>query len=57
MYQESITYLKSLTKKPSVKQWTQIAQENNFLSVKSLLRLSGMNNFYELCSTVRKRKK
>lgn len=53
IYEVSIQALKDLDNKISVKEWNRIADRYNYLSTKSLLRLSNCNNFLELQIKIR----
>lgn len=51
-YEKSIQALKEYDCKLSVKEWNKIAKEYNYLSAKSLTRLSG-KNFSKLNDEIR----
>lgn len=53
-YERSIQAIKEYDRKISVKEWNKIAEQFNYLSAKSLVRLSGNKNFSELNDTIRK---
>ena len=53
MYEKSIRALREYDCKLSVKEWNRIAKKYDFLSAKSLTRLSG-KNFSKLNDKVRK---
>lgn len=54
IYEKSIQAIKEYDCRLSVKEWNKIAIEFNFLSSKTLIRLSGSKNFSELCDKIRK---
>lgn len=53
-YERSIQAIKEYDRKISVKEWNKIAVKFNYLSAKSLVRLSGNKNFSELNDAIRK---
>ncbi len=53
-YEKSIQAIKEYDRKISVKEWNKIAVKFNYLSAKSLVRLSGNKNFSELNDAIRK---
>lgn len=53
-YERSIQAIKEYDRKISVKEWNKIAVQFNYLSAKSLVRLSGNKNFLELNKKIRK---
>lgn len=53
-YQRSIQAIKEYDCKLSVKEWNKIAVEFNYLSAKTLVRLSNSKNFSELNNKIRK---
>lgn len=53
-YERSIQAIKEYDRKISVKEWNKIAVQFNYLSAKSLVRLSGNKNFSELNDIIRK---
>ena len=52
-YQRSIQAIKEYDCKLSVKEWNKIAVEFNYLSAKTLVRLSNSKNFSELNDNIR----
>lgn len=52
-YERSIQAIKEYDHKLSVREWNKIAKEYNFLSAKTLVRLSNKKNFLELNRKVR----
>lgn len=53
-YQRSIQAIKEYDCKLSVKEWNKIAVEFNYLSAKTLVRLSNSKNFSKLNDQIRK---
>ena len=53
-YEKSIQAIKEYDRKISVREWNKIAVQFNYLSAKSLVRLSGNKNFSELNDAIRK---
>lgn len=53
-YERSIQAIREYDRKISVKEWNKIAVKFNYLSAKSLVRLSGNKNFSELNVIIRK---
>lgn len=53
-YERSIQAIRQYDSKISVKEWNKIAIKYNYLSAKSLVRLSGNKNFSELNDAIRK---
>ena len=53
-YERSIQAIKEYDRKISVKEWNKIAVQFNYLSAKSLVRLSENKNFSELNDIIRK---
>jgi hypothetical protein len=53
-YEKSIQAIRQYDSKISVKEWNKIAVQFNYLSAKSLVRLSGNKNFLELNKKTRK---
>ena len=53
-YEKSIQAIRQYDSKISVKEWNKIAVKFNYLSAKSLVRLSGNKNFLELNKKIRK---
>ena len=53
-YEKSIQAIREYDTKISVKEWNRIAVQFNYLSAKTLVRLSGNKNFLELNKTIRK---
>ena len=53
-YEKSIQAIKEYDRKISVKEWNKIAMQFNYLSAKTLVRLSGNTNFSELNDAIRK---
>lgn len=53
-YERSIQAIREYDRKISVKEWNKIAVKFNYLSAKSLVRLSGNKNFSELNDAIRK---
>ena len=53
LYEKSIIALKDYDIKPSVKEWTRIAKEYDFMSSKTMCWISGLN-WNQLCDKVRK---
>ena len=52
-YEKSIQAIRQYDSKISVKEWNKIAVQFNYLSAKSLVRLSGNKNFSELNDAIR----
>lgn len=55
IYEKSIQAIKEYDSKPSVEEWGKMAMKFGYLSSKTLVRLSGSNNFSELCDKIRKK--
>ena len=53
-YERSIQAIREYDSKISVKEWNKIAVQFNYLSAKTLVRLSENKNFSELNDTIRK---
>ena len=53
-YEKSIQAIREYDRKISVKEWNKIAEQFNYLSAKTLVRLSGNKNFSELNDAIRK---
>ena len=53
-YEKSIQAIRQYDSKISVKEWNKIAVKFNYLSAKSLVRLSGNTNFSKLNDAIRK---
>ena len=54
-YEKSIQAIREYDCKLSVKEWNKIAIKYNYLSAKSLIRLSNKNNFSELNKEIRRK--
>lgn len=53
-YERSIQAIREYDCKISVREWNRIAVQFNYLSAKTLIRLSGNKNFLELNKTIRR---
>lgn len=53
-YERSIQAIRQYDSKISVKEWNKIAIKFNYLSAKTLVRLSNNKNFSELNNIIRK---
>lgn len=53
-YEKSIQAIRQYDRKISVREWNKMAVQFNYLSAKSLVRLSGNKNFSELNDAIRK---
>lgn len=53
-YERSIQAIREYDSKISVKEWNKIAVQFNYLSAKTLVRLSNNKNFSELNNIIRK---
>ncbi len=53
-YKKSIIALKDYDKKPSVKEWNELAKKYNLISSKTICYINNLN-WNEICNKVRKK--
>lgn len=53
-YKKSLVALKQYDRKPSIKEWTKIARNYDFMGTKTMCYISGLN-WSDLCNHIRKK--
>ena len=53
-YKKSLVALKQYDRKPSIKEWTNIARNYNFMGTKTMCYLSGISNLSDLFDYIRR---
>ena len=54
-YKKSLVALKQYDRKQSIKEWTNIARNYNFMGTKTMCYLSGISSWSDLCDYIRRK--